>query len=59
MLDEEFTDAEVRLLLKRAESDRRRDEAQQRKPRALELQTESKGESTRTPDEIPRGTPAP
>ncbi len=53
-MDEEFTDAEIRTLLKKAASGRRRDEMRQRQERAGDPQEKSGNETT---TEIPRETP--
>ncbi len=53
-MDEEYTDAEIRALLKKAASGRRRDEMRQRQKRAGDPQEKPENEST---TEIPRETP--
>lgn len=53
-MDEEFTDAEIRTLLKKAASDRRRDEIRQRLARAGDPGWTTGDEGT---TEIPRETP--
>lgn len=53
-MDEEFTDEEIRALLKKVASDRRRNEMRQRQERAGDPQ--EKPENTTT-TEIPRETP--
>jgi hypothetical protein len=53
-VDEEFTDAEIRLLLKKAASDRRRDEMRLRLVRAGDSLKKAKDEgTTETPHETP------
>jgi len=53
-VDEEFTDAEIRTLLKKAASDRRRDETRQRLARAGDPRGTTRDEGT---TETPRETP--
>ena len=59
-VDEEFTDAEIRLLLKKAASDRRRDEIRERLARAGDPRGTTRDEGTTdTPHETPlEQTPA-
>ncbi len=53
-VDEEFTDAEIRTLLKKAASDRRRDEMHQRLARAGGPREKTSNEgTTETPSETP------
>ena len=59
MVDEEFTDAEIRALLRKAASDRRRDEMRHRPGRAGDPQRRPETETpTETPDETPLAKPA-
>lgn len=52
--DEEFTDAEIRSLVKKAASDRHRDELRQRLDRAGDPRKKAADEGTAgTPDETP------
>lgn len=53
-MDEEFTDAEIRVLLKKAASDRRRDEMRQRQERAGNPQDKPEHKTTTG---TPRDTP--
>jgi len=53
-VDEEFTDAEIRTLLKKAASDRRRDEMRKRLERATDPREKTSKEGA---TEIPRETP--
>ena len=53
-MDEEFTDAEIRTLLKKAVSDRRRDEMRQRLARAGDPLEKAGNEGT---TDTPRETP--
>jgi hypothetical protein len=53
-VDEEFTDAEIRTLLKKAASDRRRDELRKRLERAGNSREKSRDEGA---TEIPPKTP--
>ena len=54
MVDEEYTDAEIRALLRKVASERRRDEIRQRLKRAGDLEDKRKDETTtETPDKIP------
>ncbi|MBI2564187.1 MAG: hypothetical protein HYW08_17755 [candidate division NC10 bacterium] len=53
-MDEEFTDAEIRALLKKVASDRRRNEMRQRQERAGDPKDQSEKETT---TETPRETP--
>lgn len=53
-MDEEFTDAEIRTLLKKAASDRRRDEMRKRLERAADPREKTSDEGAA---EIPRETP--
>jgi hypothetical protein len=53
-VDEEFTDAEIRVLLKKAASDRRRDEMRQRQERAGTTQDKPEDATTTS---TPRDTP--
>ena len=59
MVDEEFTDAEIRELLRKVAADRRRDEIRHRLERTGDphsrLETEGPGE---IPDETPLAKPA-
>ena len=58
-MDEEFTDAEIRVLLKKAASDRRRDEVRQRQERAGDPNgTPENGTTTETPHKAPLRKPA-
>lgn len=53
-MDEEFTDAEIRALLKKVASDRRRNEMRQRQERAGDPKDQSKdGTTIETPRETP------
>jgi len=53
-VDEEFTDAEIRVLLKKVASDRRRNEMRQRLERAGDPQDKPEnGTTTETPRETP------
>jgi hypothetical protein len=53
-VDEEFTDAEIRTLLKKAASDRRRDEMRKRLERAADPRQKTSDErATETPRETP------
>jgi hypothetical protein len=53
-VDEEFTDAEIRALLKKVASDRRRNEMRQRLERAGDPQGKREnGTTTETPREAP------
>jgi hypothetical protein len=59
MVDEEFTDAEIRELLRKVAADRRRDETRRRLERAGDPQTRSETETpSETPDETPLAKPA-
>jgi hypothetical protein len=53
-VDEEFTDAEIRALLKKAASNRRRDEMRQRQERAGDAKGTPSHEAT---SEVARETP--
>ncbi len=54
MVDEEFTDAEIRTLLEKIASDRRRDELHKRQKRAEDPNgTPENGTTTKTPRETP------
>jgi hypothetical protein len=53
-VDEEFTDAEIRAILKMVASERRRDEMRRRLERAGDAQDNGQGS---TPSEIPDRTP--
>jgi len=53
-VDEEFSDAEIRSLLRKAASDRRRDELRHRPERAGDPENSSEdGATTETPDRTP------
>jgi hypothetical protein len=54
MVDEEFTDAEIRELLRKVAADRRRDEIRRRLERAGDPQSRSE---TEPPHETPDATP--